>query len=109
VFNYFTATYDGTLNPSLTQLGTANLTDATTTIFNSTAPLTIPNGIWWGGSVLYAEVRSPIGGTIVAAGDFRSSKATDKSVVGTNGTWTLLGNAMIQAESANQNDRWRPG
>ncbi|MFC8462973.1 hypothetical protein [Streptomyces sp. NPDC057250] len=93
-----------------------------TSIFASTAPLTIapttaegtPPRLPFTGTAYRAEVRAGIGGTVVAAPDFRAQPVGTTSFADTAGrTWTVSGSARIErraylhyGEAASWAPRW---
>lgn len=90
-----------TLAGPWTQLGAAVTTGGTTSIFAGTAPLEVGSHTGgtanlWAGIVHGAEVRAGIGGTVVAAPDFKSQPAGTVSFTdGAARVWTVNGTATI--------------
>lgn len=84
-----------------TQLGSAVVTSGTTSIFDSTAAVQvgrIPSFTFAGidGKVFSAEIRSGIGGSVVANPDFTSQTVGDTSFTdGHSNTWTINDPASI--------------
>ncbi|HEV2931171.1 MAG TPA: hypothetical protein VGW74_21020, partial [Propionibacteriaceae bacterium] len=83
-----------------TQLGAAVTNAGTTSIFAGTAPLEVGSVAGgtavWVGTIHGAQVRSGIGGTLVAGPDFASQPAGTTSFVDSAGrTWTVQGGADI--------------
>lgn len=84
-----------------TQLGAPVATAGITSVFSSTTPLSVgarttPEADLLTGSVLRAEYRNGINGTIVAAPDFTAQPGGTTSFADSAGrTWTLGGNADI--------------
>ncbi|MFD6432811.1 hypothetical protein [Streptomyces venezuelae] len=107
-----------------TQIGTDSVLDNPVTIHASTAPLTIaPSDLAANpprraveGRVYAAEVRSGIGGTLIAAPDFEAQTAGATSFADSAGrTWTLNGAARISdraerfvGEIASWPQKWQP-
>lgn len=105
-----------------TQLGDQVVSSGTVTLFAGSAPLRIGDAKWldnnWPiGLVHAAEVRSGIGGTIVASPDFTAQPAGTTSFVDSTGrTWTVTGAAEITnrktrfvGEIASWTPRWDTG
>lgn len=104
-----------------TQLGDTQTNAATTSIYNSTAPLTIGNVVLPETAAAYenaigqihaAEVRNGIGGSQVANPVFADVAEATTSFADTAGrTWTLTGDAAIdpwQPLFAGNADSWEP-
>ncbi|MFJ5804874.1 hypothetical protein [Streptomyces sp. NPDC093093] len=115
---FYTAT---TLAGPWAQLGDPVVTAGVTSIFNSTSPLEIGDlaGVDFGQQarrMIRAEVRSGIGGTVVAAPDMRALSPGTTSWADTAGrTWTVGGAASISnrayrlhAEASSWPARWDP-
>lgn len=105
-----------------TQLGDPVTTSGTTSIFSGSAPLRVGDAKWldnsWPiGSVHSAEVRSGIGGTVVASPDFTAQAVGASSFADSAGrTWTITGQAEITnrkvrfvGEIASWTPRWDTG
>ena len=86
------------LNGPWTQLGTTVPGGATTTIFDSTVPVTIGDTLGQArlDAELYAvELRSVIGGTVVFSLDFETAAVGAASVTSNGHTFTLNGDAAV--------------
>ncbi|WP_333743839.1 carbohydrate binding domain-containing protein [Streptomyces ardesiacus] len=105
-----------------TQLGDPVTASGTTSIYSGAAPLRIGDAKWldnsWPiGSVHKAEVRSGIGGTVVASPDFTAQASGTTSFADSAGrTWTVTGNAEVTnrktrfvGEVASWTPRWDTG
>ena len=96
---YFYTSEDGT---TWTQLGAPVSTAGTTSIFDSTARLTVGAHQNTGtserftGRVYCAELRNGINGPIVARADFRSRRDSTPFADTVGNTWTPAGNATVQ-------------
>ncbi|AVH58658.1 hypothetical protein C4B68_26080 [Streptomyces dengpaensis] len=104
VVTFYTAP---SISGTWTQLGSAVTTAGTTSIFNSTAPVRAGDG--WGdlafpcssGAVHAFELRSSIGGTVVANPNFRVQTPGATSFAdGTGKTWTVGASTTITNRKA---------
>lgn len=80
-------------------------------LFNSTADLVVGDlgggGLAFDGRIRYVELRSSIGGTIVAAPDFMAQpEGTTSFVDGTGKTWTVNGAATIDIDTTTPFDEY---
>lgn len=95
---YTSSDYDPASNTGTwTQLGTPVTSATTTSIFNSTARLTVGarsddgSAGMLAGNVYYAEVRNGINGTVVASADFARPSGTTSFYDAQSNAWTVAG------------------
>ena len=90
-----------------TQLGATSTTAGTTSIFNSTAALTLGDVLPLNGFVKQLEVRNGIGGTVVANPDFMAQRPGTTSFKDRTGkTWTVNGTAVISSDTTHTQDEF---
>lgn len=99
--------YTSTDGVTWTQLGTTSTTAGTTSIFNSTADLSIGQVLALAGTVKQLELRSSIGGTVVANPDFSAQRPGATSFKDRTGkTWTVNGTAAVVNDTAHPQDEF---
>lgn len=82
-------------------------TGGTTSIFNSTAALTINDVLPFAGQVRYLELRSSIGGSVVTRPEFTSQNAGTRSFKDrSDRTWTVNGAAVIVLDTVFRTDEF---
>lgn len=99
--------YTSTDSVSWTQLGSTVTTAGTVALFNSTAPLTIGDVLSFAGQVRYLELRSSIGGPVVANPEFSARNPGTTQFTDRSGrVWTINGAAAIALDTAFRSDEF---